>query len=387
MPPARLPHALMAMTACLLISTVAPVAAETEDTTPPASEKPQTGRWAWTGPQSGNEHWVEVPKDYDPSRPCPVMMMVHGRGARGEILIKMGTCQAAVKRGWIAIAPTWTMKGSGTDSAEVVAELDGLFRLLAERYTIDPQLVVASGFSGGGGVSIGCFTRYADIFTMLVSQSSNFFGLAAPRRPVADMNRRPVLILWGQNDHPIILNEGPREVQYFQGQGYPVTQYVVPGGKHQTFPKHAWAWLDAVVGLERSKRLAAALQRGRRLSRPTAMAERAEALAPMIGLAAVEPPQDDESSDPFIRQWRDHTAKVRKKLTEQIAETEKLYAEALAEGRRQIAAVAERFSPRTHQADLRWMKRFTERWAAVPEICREAEAAYEKVHGEAPQSD
>ena len=233
-----------------------------------AAEKsgPKVGQWMWKGPQTGNEHWVHVPENYDGSRPSPIMVMSHGVGSSGAGMMREATCRGAVSRGWIAVAPTWKYAGNQVlDYASVADELIELISKLVADYNVDRRLIVSSGFSGGGGVSIRSFTKYTEIYTILASQSSNFYGVAGAASRGGAAERRPVLVVWGENDHPLILAEGPRERDHFARKGNPTDSYVVPGGKHQTFPNQTWAWLDAIVVTLRASDLAEALKSAVRL--------------------------------------------------------------------------------------------------------------------------
>ncbi len=347
------------------------------------NDEPKLGLWMWKGPQTGNEHWVHVPENYDASRPTPILVMSHGIRSSGAGMMRGATCRGAVARGWIAVAPTWKFEGNrDLDSSKVADELIELMKQLVADYNIDRRLIVSSGFSGGGGVSIRSFTRFPDVYTVLASQSSNFFGVSTPASRQAGPDRRPVLVVWGENDHPLILNEGPRERDHFTRKGNPTDSYVVPGGRHQPFPQQTWAWLDAIAVSLRASDLAEALKLSVRLRGAGSEPRLAALLAPFQGGEAPQEKPIADDADPFVKQWHAKHNEKLEGLAENMEKAKELYDQALAEGRRQLAETGEKFTTDAKQDHIRWARQFAVRWSSVPELVAEVEAAFEKLHGE-----
>ncbi len=352
-----------------------------------APEKPRTGRWSWQGPSTGHEHWVHVPDDYAATAPCPILVMSHGVNSSGKGMINGRTCQMAVERGWIAVAPTWNWRGDGAgDWVEVAGEITELLRELIETYPVDRRFVVSSGFSGGGGVSIGSFTRSPELYTLLVSQSSNFHpGYAqAPRRRLSGADRRPVLVLWGEKDHPLILDQGPKEKAYFERKGHPVSSHVVPGGRHRTFPEHAWIWLDTLVLSRRARDLSKAHEAARSVSLERKAWRVAQLLAPFCGREIAPEPSRKENDDPFLEKWTARYRKLAEPFREKLRKAKELYEKAVKHGRRNLEEASARFDEQGKSRHLHWLRRFKKRWVDVPELCAEADAAWKKVYGDPP---
>lgn len=358
---------------------VAAVAAEPED-----GDEPKTGLWSWTGSKTGNEHWVHVPDDYDPAVPCPIMVMSHGINSSGKGMISGGTCRGAVQRGWIAVAPTWNWDGNSDDSGAVAEELIELVKLLDRRYAIDRRTIVSSGYSGGGGVSIRSFTRYPRVYSHLVSQSSNFYGQYV-MQPVdrSAGTDRPVLVLWGEKDHPLILEQGPREATHFRRKRHPTADYVVPGHPHRPEPKQVWGWLDATLLDGRIDALEKAVRFASTHRRPEHQPAVAEALAPVV--AREEDFRERsvaDGLDPFVRKCNERYNKLSERARSLAEEAREAHDEAVAEGRRRLDEQRKQFSEENKARNIRWVRRFCQRWAAVPLLLDEARAAYTDAYGE-----
>lgn len=373
------------LAAAILLAALASTARAAEPSAASArsAEKaaPHLGLWTWKGPKTGNEHWVHVPENYNPALPCPIFVMSHGIHGNGAGMIKEATCTEAVRRGWIAVAPTWRWneKNWEAESAAVADELPELIKLLAATCNVDKRTIVSSGFSGGGGVSIRSFTKFPDLYSYLVSQSSNFYGsfVAAPLNNPPGAAKRPVAIFWGANDNPMIPPQAAAERNHFTRAGYPTTSYVVPGGGHQTEPHQTWAWLDALLLQKRADELEAGLKTAAQKTGPEAV----EALAPFlnISVAATEKKIAD-SDDDFVKEWQGKFNATLITMTENLAKCRSLYQAAVEIGQKLLAGA--KFDPTQKQDSIGWVRRFKATWAAAPDLCRAADAAFEKAYGE-----
>src|SRR5262245_32939080 len=119
-----------------------------------------------------------VPSDYDPARPVPLVLMLHGAtgdGRRG--LRRLQTL--ADERGLILLAPdsrlrTWDvlMGGYGPDVAFIDAALEQTFR----RYAIDPAHLAIEGFSDGASYGLSLGVANGDLFTHILAFSPGFMA-------------------------------------------------------------------------------------------------------------------------------------------------------------------------------------------------------------------
>jgi len=130
----------------------------------------------------GRRSLLYVPPQYDPARPAPFMMMMHGARGDGDRTLASQK-SAADEQGVVLLCPS---SRSGTwdailgDFAHDFATLDGLLLQVFERCNIDPARIAASGFSDGAsyGLSVGLLN--GDFFTHIIAHSPGF--IISPER-------------------------------------------------------------------------------------------------------------------------------------------------------------------------------------------------------------
>lgn len=155
---------------------------------------------------------LRVPDSYDPAKPAPLVIVLHGYGANGavqNIFFNLGS--VADREGFFLIAPDGTRDQTGnqfwngTDTCcdfdkrgvDDVKYLTGLVDELAGFYNIDPKRVFLVGHSNGGSMSFRLACDASDRFAALVDLAGPYFSnpaLCKPTSPVA------VLHLHGTKD-------------------------------------------------------------------------------------------------------------------------------------------------------------------------------------------
>ena len=152
---------------------------------------------------------VYVPPGYDPARPAPLVISIHGYAEwPAHQRDQSGWNELADEHGFIVVYPAGTgfparWRMTGEKSADVVFISD-LIDYLQGVYNIDPARIYANGLSNGGGMSyvLGC--RLSERIAAIGSVSGAYlFPLEEcnPARPV------PMLALHGTVD-PIVPYEG-----------------------------------------------------------------------------------------------------------------------------------------------------------------------------------
>jgi polyhydroxybutyrate depolymerase len=113
---------------------------------------------------SGEErtYRLYVPKSYDPARPTPLVISMHGGGLWGAVQMDMSQWNAvADEQGLLVVYPSgvggkgpraWRV-GAGDRSARDVRFIGELIDTLKASYTIDPTRIYADGLSNGGGMA------------------------------------------------------------------------------------------------------------------------------------------------------------------------------------------------------------------------------------------
>src|SRR5690606_15750601 len=99
----------------------------------------------------GRRALLYIPSSYDPARPTPLMLMLHGARGDGDRTLEQQRAVAA-RHGVIVLSPstrsgTWdAIRG---DFAHDFAKLDALLTQSFERCNVDPARIASAGFSDG----------------------------------------------------------------------------------------------------------------------------------------------------------------------------------------------------------------------------------------------
>jgi predicted esterase len=184
--------------------------------------------------------FVYVPTGYQPDRPAPLAVMLHGAGgiARHGLNLFLPYADDA---GLVLLAPvsrasTWDVVCGryGPDVAFVDAALAHLFA----RYNVDPVHVAIGGFSDGASYALSLGLTNGDLFTHVVAFSPGFMAPAAKR------GRPRIFISHGTRDEtlPIDVCSG-RIVPILRASGYDV-HYHEFDGPHTVPPAVAREALD-----------------------------------------------------------------------------------------------------------------------------------------------
>jgi polyhydroxybutyrate depolymerase len=207
------------LTACLLVACSSP------NNSDPASPPPAT---TTPGPPAdytfGHDRPVSVlrvPDTYDPAKPAPLVIVLHGYGANGaaqNVFFNLGSI--ADREGFFLIAPDGTRDSNGsqfwnaTDTCcdfekkgvDDVKYLTGLVDELAGFYNIDPKRVFLVGHSNGGAMSFRLACDASERFAAIVDLAGPYFSnpaLCQPKTPVA------LLHLHGTSDDTVPYDGGP----------------------------------------------------------------------------------------------------------------------------------------------------------------------------------
>lgn len=172
---------------------------------------------------------VYVPPGLDPEEPTPLVVLLHGYGASGEIqefVFKLqpeaearrflyvypdGTYDAEGKRFWNATNACCDFFGSQVDD---VAYLSGLVAEIGEHYALDPQRVFFLGHSNGGFMT----HRMACERSELIAAGASLAG-AVWSDPQECPAKAPVSVLQihGTADTTVLYEGG----EFFPGYDYP----------------------------------------------------------------------------------------------------------------------------------------------------------------------
>lgn len=184
----------------------------------------QPGRHAF-GLGGTRDGYLSVPPNYDPAKPIPFILMLHGRGGGSQNLQTF--CEAAAKEGIAVAVPdsrglTWDrIKG------QFGPDIDFLDRVLAytfDRLTINPERLAIAGFSDGGSYSLSVGLSNGDLFSHVIAYSPQF--ISAPVR----YGKPPIFIAHGVQDPVLSVNFSENMVRQLKGSGYQVEFKEFSGG-------------------------------------------------------------------------------------------------------------------------------------------------------------
>jgi predicted esterase len=181
----------------------------------------------WLGGPENRATALYVPNGLDPSRPAPVVVLLHGAG--GQAMDILPLMQAlADDRKFLIVAPqskgaTWDVIGAGygPDIAAMDRALGSVFKM----YRVDRSRIAVGGFSDGASYALSVGLTNGDLFSDVLAFSPGFI---APGR-LAEEPR--VFISHGTHDPVLPIDRCSRRiVPRLQQGGYDVDYREFEGG-------------------------------------------------------------------------------------------------------------------------------------------------------------
>jgi polyhydroxybutyrate depolymerase len=167
----RQPVRALTATLVLLTGACAPRSLPAPDATPtdaaPTADvaPPEDAARADAGLLAARPYRSRVPRDYDPARPTPLIVLLHGYGASGTVQdLYFGLGRLADARGFLYAYPDGTVDATGKrfwnastaccdfgqTGVDDVAYLTAVLDDMSARYHVDPQRIFVVGHSNGG---------------------------------------------------------------------------------------------------------------------------------------------------------------------------------------------------------------------------------------------
>ena len=196
------------------------------------------------GPRDG---LLYVPAGYQPDRPTPLVLMLHGAGGNAHHALDP-LRHLADAAGLILLAPdsrrqTWDviMGGYGPD----IAFIDRALAQTFSRFAIDPAHVAAEGFSDGASYALSVGVTNGDLFTHVMAFSPGFVA------PGGQEGTPRLFIAHGLHDRVLPIDVCSRKiVPLVQRAGYDVV-YREFDGPHTVPPeivREALTWFTGERG-------------------------------------------------------------------------------------------------------------------------------------------
>jgi len=171
------------------------------------------------GLSTQREGLLYVPKNYQASRPAPLVVMLHGAGgdARGGLTPFQNLADAS---GLILLAPasrrqTWDVLvgGYGPD----IALIDQALAQTFSRYAVDPTRIAIEGFSDGASYALSVGITNGDLFSHVIAFSPGFMA------PASQVGKPRLFISHGTRDSVLPIDPCSRKiVPQVRGAGYDV---------------------------------------------------------------------------------------------------------------------------------------------------------------------
>lgn len=169
-----------------------------------------------------------VPSGYDPQRPAPLVVLLHGAGGDPRRAVD-GIKRHAEAQGVIVLAPasqriTWDLIAERR-YGEDARMLDALLREVFARYAIDPLRTTIAGFSDGGTYALSLGLSNGDLFGRVIAFSPGFV------LPLRQVGRPDIFISHGTSDPVLPIEATGRPVAATLRQaGYDVRFVEFDGG-------------------------------------------------------------------------------------------------------------------------------------------------------------
>lgn len=176
---------------------------------------------------SGAEGLVRVPRGYDPARPAPLVLLLHGAGATGRAGLALLE-EEADDAGALLVALSSQGRTWDAVLGQPGGDVDGvgaLLREVFERFAVDPALVAVGGFSDGASYALGLGLANGELFRHVLAFSPGFVaGEGRAGRP-------RLFVSHGTGDRVLPIERCGRPIaRRAEHAGYDVTYLEFTGG-------------------------------------------------------------------------------------------------------------------------------------------------------------
>ena len=182
-----------------------------------------------------------VPSGYDPARPAPLMVSLHGAGRQYDWLMNYaGLLDQAEHHGYVVVTPLgYTRRGGygyrGDSERDRRAEQDVMhvFRLVTSELDIDENRIYLWGHSMGGAGTYYLASRYPDIWAGLAAVAGG--SMTADYVDADAIRHIPFLVIQGSEDRVVPAARARESVAKMRELGMQHLYIEIPGGDHSLF--------------------------------------------------------------------------------------------------------------------------------------------------------
>jgi len=179
------------------------------------------------GLAKGRDGVLSVPKGYNPAKPVPLIIMLHG--ALGRYKEYNLFCDVAAEYGIAVAEPdsrtasTWDLVVQGGFGPDIIF-MDRVLEHTFERVAVDPKRIALAGFSDGATYALSVGLTNGDLFSHVFAFSPGF--MSPPSR-----KGKPKIYLTHGTQDAVLPVEGTRDhiVPQLKQWGYEVHYQEFPG--------------------------------------------------------------------------------------------------------------------------------------------------------------
>jgi len=177
-----------------------------------------------------------VPETYEPSRPHPVVVALHGGSGHGRLFL-WSWLREARSRGFIVAAPTaaadtWSLMEPETDSAHLASVLGHI----RSRWAVDESRLLLTGMSDGGTFTLLSGLAEDSPFTHLAPVAASFHPAIVSMSAPARVRGLPIYLVHGALDWMFPVSVGRAANRALTAAGAHVTYREIEDLSH-TYPQ------------------------------------------------------------------------------------------------------------------------------------------------------
>jgi poly(3-hydroxybutyrate) depolymerase len=223
-----------------------------QSTATAATGRIETRRYDFAEAGVQMDYELFVPSSYDPSRPAPLIVALHGLGSNPKVVIRyQGLTDLAEERGYIVVAPMGYSTGGwygsrghgairnrpGAESANnpsnhgILSEQDvmNVIGIVRRDFNINSQRIFMFGHSMGGGGAYHLAMEHPRLFAALAAVAPAIYGSPDSLSLIRDI---PVIVVQGDADRLVDVAVTRRWVAKMQELGMRHEYVEIAGGDH-----------------------------------------------------------------------------------------------------------------------------------------------------------
>jgi poly(3-hydroxybutyrate) depolymerase len=189
---------------------------------------------------------VFLPRTRDRSEPLPLVVLLHGSGGDGRLLVRSWKGVASAQ-GFAVAGPTALDRNEWTVPEDGPRFLHELVERLKQSHSIDARRVYLFGHSAGGILALYMGAMEGGYFAAVAAHAAVFAGEAELSGLQLPARKAPVLLMAGTRDRLFPVERARATGKELQGLGVPLTLVELPRGHayepSEPIAERAWEFL------------------------------------------------------------------------------------------------------------------------------------------------